>query len=78
MLRQFSRSYAEVAEIDPVVTKAAFEAFGLEPHPQMKIFNLDARNHVDDLLLRLESGEPVERSTSSTATHSTTTRRRFI
>lgn len=58
-VRKYEGSYADVAEIDPVVTKAAFEAFGLEPHPRMTIHNLDARNHVDDLLRRQEQGEPV-------------------
>ena len=59
VLRHYPGSYTEVAEIDPAVTRAAFDAFGLEPDPQMKIYNLDARNHVDDLLLRQERGEHV-------------------
>ncbi len=59
MLRRYPESFADVAEIDPMVTRAAFEAFGLEPHANMKIHNLDARNHVDDLLLELEAGELV-------------------
>ena len=59
MLRHYPEGYAEVAEIDPIVTKAAFESFGLEPHPNMKIFELDARNHVEDLLTRQEAGESV-------------------
>ncbi|MCB1021957.1 MAG: spermidine synthase [Bryobacterales bacterium] len=61
MLRHYPGSYAEVAEIDPMVTKAAFDAFGLEPHPDMQIFNLDARNHVDDLLRRMDEGEQIGR-----------------
>ena len=59
MTRRWPRSYVEVAEIDPEVTRAAFEAFGLPLNTPMKIFNLDARNHVDDLLERRESGEQV-------------------
>ncbi len=51
-LRRFPKGYAEVAEIDPAVTHAAFESFGLEADTPLRIFNLDARNHVDDLLLR--------------------------
>jgi spermidine synthase len=57
MLRRYPEGYAEVAEIDPMVTRAAFEAFGLEPNPNLKIFNLDARNHVDDLISRLDAGD---------------------
>jgi len=60
-LRHFPTGYAQVAEIDPAVTRAAFEAFGLEPHPSLKIHNLDARNHVDDIIRRADRGEPVEK-----------------
>ena len=60
-LRQFPQGYADVAEIDPAVTRAAFEAFGLQPHPRMKIHNLDARNHVDDLIRRQQAGDDVGR-----------------
>lgn len=59
LLRQFPGAYSEVAEIDPEVTRAAFETFGLTPHPMMAIYNLDARNHVDDLLARQEDGEDI-------------------
>ncbi len=59
LLRQFPGAYAEVAEIDPEVTRAAFETFGLTPHPMMAIYNLDARNHIDDLLARQDAGEDV-------------------
>ncbi len=58
-LRHFPDGYAEVAEIDPAVTRAAFEQFGLQPDPRMTIHNLDARNHLDDLLRRRERGEEV-------------------
>lgn len=58
-LRQFPGSYSEVAEIDPTVTRAAFAAFGLTASPDMAIFNIDARNHVDDLLDRQANGEIV-------------------
>ena len=51
--RRFPQAYGEVAEIDPAVTRAAFDAFGLEADTPLRIFNLDARNHVDDLLLRM-------------------------
>jgi spermidine synthase len=61
LLRHWPGSHAEVAEIDPQVTRAAFEAFGLPLDSPMKIFNLDARNHVDDLLQRLDRGHDVGR-----------------
>ncbi len=60
-LRRYPGGYAEVAEIDPEVTRAAFEAFGLKPNPRMKIHNLDARNHVEDLIRRQAAGEDVGR-----------------
>lgn len=60
-LRHYPNGYADAAEIDPMVTRAAFEAFGLQPHPRMTIHNLDARNHVEDLLRRMEAGEDVGR-----------------
>ena len=59
LIRWWPESYVEVAEIDPEVTRAAFEAFGLPRDTPMKIFNRDARNHVDDLLERRENGEQV-------------------
>jgi spermidine synthase len=57
LLSKYPQSYIEVAEIDPAVTQAAFEAFGLPADTPIKIFNLDARNHVDDLFRRQQSGE---------------------
>ena len=57
VLRHWPGSRVEVAEIDPAVTRAAFDFFGLTPSPSMKIYSLDARNHVDDLLARAERGE---------------------
>jgi spermidine synthase len=56
LLQRWPDGYAEVAEIDPEVTRAAFEAFGLERNTPMKIFDLDARNHVEDLLDRRRRG----------------------
>ncbi len=52
-------SHLEVAEIDPVVTEAAFEAFGLPRQTQIQFHDLDGRNHVDDLLRRKRAGEAV-------------------
>jgi spermidine synthase len=59
LLSRWPQSYVEVAELDPRVTEAAFRAFGLPRHTPMHIFNLDARNHVDDLLRRKHAGERV-------------------
>jgi tetratricopeptide (TPR) repeat protein len=42
-------SIVEVAEIDPGVTKAAHEAFGLPQGTPIKTINLDARNYIDQL-----------------------------
>ena len=61
MLRRWPGSYIEVAEIDPEVTRAAYEAFGLPANTPLRIYNLDARNHVEDLLSRLDEGEDVGR-----------------
>lgn len=58
VLRRWPTMRIEVAELDPAVTRAAFAAFGLERDTPMRIFNLDARNHVDDLIYRLDRGEP--------------------
>ena len=60
LLRRWPGSHVEVAEIDPQVTVAAFEAFGLARTTPIRIFDLDARNHVDDSLARLESDEAFE------------------
>lgn len=56
-LRRFPHGYAEVVEIDPQVTKAAIEAFGLEADTPMRILHLDARNRVDELYDRSMQGE---------------------
>ena len=58
ILSQWPGSYVEVAEIDPRVTEAAHHSFGLARNSPMHIYNLDARNHVDDLLRRKRNGEP--------------------
>lgn len=59
--RSFPSSYGEVVEIDPQVTRAAFEAFGLEPDTPLHIVHLDARNRVDELYARVERGDAVEK-----------------
>jgi len=75
---RWPESNIEVAEIDPVVTEANFEAFGLrreeveirdsrsayaqavpgaDGKKPMLVYHLDARNHIDDILRRKESGK---------------------
>ncbi len=48
-LRRYPLGFGEVVEIDPQVTRAAFEAFGLEPDTPLVITHLDARNRVEEL-----------------------------
>ena len=43
-------SHIEVAEIDPGVTEAAMQAFGLARNTSIKTLPMDARNYIDDLL----------------------------
>jgi Flp pilus assembly protein TadD/spermidine synthase len=52
-------SHVEVAEIDPVVTRAAFEAFRLPRDTSVRAFDMDARNRVAELVRARRSGEPV-------------------
>jgi len=52
-------SYVEVAEIDPVVTQAAFETFGLPKDTSIRHFDMDARNRISDLIRRKRAGGDV-------------------
>jgi len=52
-------SHIEVAEIDPVVTRAAFEAFGIPRETGIEFYDLDARNHITDLVRRRREGEDI-------------------
>lgn len=45
-------SLIEVVEIDPGVTEAAMQAFGLERDTAIKTLTMDARNYIDQLLQR--------------------------
>lgn len=54
-------SYVEVAEIDPRVTEAAHEAFGLPRDTSIKVFNMDARNRVADLVRLKREGKETPR-----------------
>ena len=50
-------SQVDVAEIDPGVTEAAIQAFGLERDTSIRTFTMDARNYADALLEQeLKSG----------------------
>ncbi len=54
-------SYVEVAEIDPAVTGAAHEAFGFPRDTSVAVFNMDARNRVEDILGAMAAGEDAVR-----------------
>jgi tetratricopeptide (TPR) repeat protein/spermidine synthase len=52
-------SYIEVAEIDPVVSQAALQTFGLPKDTSIHRFDMDARNRVSDLIRRKRAGGDV-------------------
>ena len=52
-------SRIDVAEIDPDVTRAAIEAFGLEKNTTINTINMDARNYVDKLLEQKRNGQKI-------------------
>ena len=54
-------SYVETSEIDPAVTEAAFAAFGLPRDTTGKIYDMDARNRVADLMRAKAAGAEVPR-----------------
>ncbi len=56
-LRRYPKGYGEVVEIDPQVTRAAFDAFGLEADTPLEIVHLDARNRVDELFAQAERSQ---------------------
>lgn len=49
----------DVAEIDPGITKAATEAFGLKKDTTINTITLDARNYVDQLLQAKRNGREI-------------------
>lgn len=51
----------DVVEIDPAVTEAAMQAFGLERDSPINSFTMDARNYVDELLEKQRKGEEIPR-----------------
>ncbi len=52
------KSRIDVAEIDPSVTEAAIQAFGLDRNTEINTFTMDARNYVDQLLQQEQNGKP--------------------
>jgi len=54
-------SRVDVAEIDPGVTKAAMQAFGLENNTSINVFTMDARNYVDELVKKEHTGEQIHK-----------------
>ncbi|RKY34305.1 hypothetical protein DRO38_02490 [Candidatus Bathyarchaeota archaeon] len=52
-------SHIEVVEIDPEVTQTAVKALGLSPESAIEIHHLDARNYIDELIIRKQQGENI-------------------
>ncbi len=59
LMRRRPGSHVRVVEIDPIVTQAAKEAFGLPENPPFEIIHLDARQVLVDLVNRKRAGERV-------------------
>lgn len=60
ILRRYPQASVTVVEIDPVVTEAAREAFGLQADTRMNIVHLDGRQYVSDLLRRKHNGQKIQ------------------
>ncbi|MGA1979722.1 MAG: fused MFS/spermidine synthase [Sedimentisphaerales bacterium] len=54
-------SHIDVAEIDPRVTEAAIQAFGLDRNTSINTFPMDARNYVDELLQKKRTDGQIPR-----------------
>ena len=48
--KRWPSSHIDVVEIDPAVTEAAIQAFGLDRNSSINTIYMDARNYVDELL----------------------------
>ncbi len=59
--KHWPASTSVVVEIDPGITKAAMEAFGLEKDTAINIVQMDARNYVDRLIQDERLGKPIPR-----------------
>jgi tetratricopeptide (TPR) repeat protein len=55
----YPNAHVSVVEIDPDVTRAAFEAFGLPRDANLDIYHLDARNHVEAMVRDKRAGKNV-------------------
>lgn len=53
-------SRIDVAEIDPGMTRAAMEAFGLQRNTTINTIAMDARNYVDELLQKGHNGDQMQ------------------
>jgi tetratricopeptide (TPR) repeat protein len=54
-------SHIDVAEIDPQVTEAAIHAFGLGSNTSVNTYPMDARNYIDELLYKKQTGSQIPR-----------------
>ncbi|MBN1765961.1 MAG: fused MFS/spermidine synthase [Sedimentisphaerales bacterium] len=54
-------SRIDVVEIDPGVTEAAIQAFGLPRDSPINTITMDARNYIDELLIKKRSGDEIVR-----------------
>ena len=59
--KNWPNSRVDVVEIDPGVTEAAMQAFGLERDTTINTINMDARNYVDELLEKERNGKKILR-----------------
>jgi spermidine synthase len=59
--KRWPGSHIDVVEIDPAVTEAAKQAFGLGRNSSINTITMDARNYVDELLNKQSNGEKIPR-----------------
>jgi tetratricopeptide (TPR) repeat protein/MFS family permease len=59
--KRWPGSHIDVVEIDPAVTEAAIQAFGLDRNTSINTIYMDARNYVDEMLNKQRNGEEIPR-----------------
>ncbi len=59
ILDMWPGSSVDVAEIDPAVTEAAMQAFGLPRDTPIRTINLDGRNFIDETIEKMRKGEHI-------------------
>jgi spermidine synthase len=59
--KRWPGSHIDVVEIDPAVTEAAIQAFGLSRNSSINTIIMDARNYVDELFNKQHNGEEIPR-----------------